>query len=355
MSDASTLQQSGVRGNPDTFLNERGNTRALDAFVVAVAFDASGRAAFALGDGSLALVDRGAAEWRSVAVHDGAALALAPDSGGAGFISGGDDGGFRRIAADGTVGDIATFGMKWVEHVATFSDAKTRLVACAVGKHVHLFDGDNGKRLKVLEHPSSVTGIVFDAKGKRIITSHYNGASLWFVGSKTDNPRRLEWKGSHTGVAISPDGDAVVTSMQENALHGWRLSDGQHMRMSGYPSKTRAMSFTRNGKWLATSGAESIVLWPFFSGGPMGKAPTELGGGDNVICNFVACHPQHEVVAAGFSDGLVAVADVSSSRILPVCGPGRGPISALAWSADGAALAFGTESGFCTVVDFSKR
>jgi WD40 repeat protein len=115
------------------------------------------------------------------------------------------------------------------------------------------------------------------------------------------------------------------------------------------------MSFTRGGKWLATSGAESIVLWPFFGGGPMGKAPTELAGGDNVTCTMVASHPQHEVVASGFSDGLVCVADVANARILPVCGPGRGPISALAWNVDGSALAFGTESGFSAIVDFSKR
>jgi WD40 repeat protein len=87
----------------------------------------------------------------------------------------------------------------------------------------------------------------------------------------------------------------------------------------------------------------------------MGKAPTELAGGDNVTCTQVACHPQHEVVASGFSDGLVAVADISTSRILPVCGPGRGAISALAWSADGSALALGTETGFAAIVDFSKR
>ena len=28
----------------------------------------------------------------------------------------------------------------------------------------------------------------------------------------------------------------------------------------------------------------SVVVWPFFGGGPMGKAPTELAGGDGVIC-----------------------------------------------------------------------
>jgi WD40 repeat protein len=179
---------------------------------------------------------------------------------------------------------------------------------------------------------------------------------VWFVGSKSETPRRLEWKGSHTGIAISPDGDAVVTAMQENALHGWRLSDGQHMRMSGYPGKTRALSFTRNGRWLATSGAESVVLWPFFGGGPMGKPPLELAGGDaGVSCTRVAAHPADEVVAAGFSDGLVAVASVATEQVLPVCAPGRGPVSALAWSGDGATLAFATETGFAAVVDFSKR
>ena len=64
----------------------------------------------------------------------------------------------------------------------------------------------------------------------------------------------MEWKGSHIGVILHPAAEAVVTAMQENALHGWRLSDGQHMRMSGYPAKTASLSFSRNGKWLASSG-----------------------------------------------------------------------------------------------------
>jgi WD40 repeat protein len=336
---------------PDHVLETRGVHRALDAFVVSVAFDrAGGHAAFALGDGGLhlvALADRN--RWQAAAVHDGAVLALAgaPQ---AGFVSGGDDGRLRLTTLGGESRDVEGFGSRWVEHVAGHAGH----FAAAVGKRVHVYDG-SGNKLKTLEHPSSVTGVVFDAKGKRLATSHYGGASLWFVASKTDNPRLLEWKGSHIGLVVSPDGDAVVTAMQENALHGWRLSDAQHMRMSGYPSKTESMSFTWNGRFLATSGAEAVVLWPFTGGGPMGKAPTELAGADNVICSMVACHPQNDVCAAGFSDGMVVVADIPSARILPVCGPGRGKISALAWSPDGGHLAFGTEAGFAALVDLSAR
>jgi WD40 repeat protein len=338
-------------------LRSRGISRDLDAFVVAARFSRDGRrAGFALGDGTVHIAPVGApGDWTSVTVHDGAVLDFASDPTEDGFISGGDDGKLRRIAGDGTVTDIASFGMKWVEHVATHAlDKGKGLIVASAGKLVRLFD-QSGRLLKEFTHPSTVTGLVFDGRGKRIGASHYNGASLWFVAAKIDTPRVLEWKGSHTGILIHPEGEAVVTAMQENALHGWKLPDGQHMRMSGYPAKTTSLSFTRNGKWMASSGADAMVLWPFFGGGPMGKAPLELAGGDGIICTQVACNPKEEIVAGGFTDGLVVVADITSSRILPVVPPEHGPISALMWSLDGTQLAVGSETGFAALVDFTKR
>ena len=336
----------------DRVLQDRGTTQELDAQVIAAAFERGGTgAAFGLGDGTvrLARADR----WTSVTAHDGAVLTLVADVDAAGFLSGGDDGRLVRVAGE-TPTQLASFGGKWLERVAVHADGKSRLIACAAGKHVHLIEADGTTR-RALPHPSTVTSVAFDARGKRVAASHYGGASLWFVGATEPTPRLLEWKGSHLGVVVSPDGDSVVTAMQENALHGWRLSDGQHMRMTGYPAKTVSLGFTRSGKWLATSGAESLVLWPFTGGGPMGKAPTELAGGDAAMVTRVAPHPQQESVATGFSDGLVVVVDIPSSRILPVCGPGRGAVTALAWSASGSHLALGMESGFAAVVDFSPR
>ncbi len=337
----------------DFLLATRGRGQDTDAWVVAALFDGNGRsAAFALGDGTLRLValDDIAGEWRTVQTHDGAVLSACLDAKG-GYLSGGDDGKLMHTASDGTTSEVASYGSKWVDHVAAHESG---VRAAAVGKVVHVLDAA-GKSLKSLAHPSSVGGVTFDAKGKRIAASHYNGASLWFVGAKEDKPRTLEWKGSHHLILFSPDGTHVVTAMQEPSLHGWRLTDGQHMRMSGYPTKTKSLSFTSRGRWLATSGAESVVLWPFFGGGPMGKAPTELAGGDEAVCTAVACHPQHEVVAAGFDDGLVLMAEIASGRVVPVAPPRGGAISALSWNATGTHLAFGSETGFCGIVDLSKR
>ena len=152
---------------PDRLLEERGTTRQLGAFVVAATYDRAGNCAFALGDGSLRIVGP---DWQEVAAHDGAALSLVIDCGKTGWLSGGDDGKFLRIAIDGTVSEIARFGMKWVEHVAAHPDGKG-VLACAVGKAIHIFDGAGGK-LKTVQHPSSVTGLVFDPKGKRFAASH---------------------------------------------------------------------------------------------------------------------------------------------------------------------------------------
>ena len=370
MSDSETVPASAL-ADPDHLLRTRGVTSQVDAFIVGCAFSRDGSlAGFATGEGELHLAPRmtsSAADWRVVPVHDGAVLSLAADIGPQGFLTGGDDNRLCRInGSDGTVTALAT-GRRWVEHVTSFADEKTGtsrrrggeegargLIASAVGKVVELRDGA-GQLFKTLTHDSTVSGIAFDAKGKRIATSHYNGASVWFAASKSDTARVLTWKGSHIGVALHPDGEALVTAMQENELHGWRLSDGHNMRMSGYPQKTQSFSFSRNGRWLATSGAEAVVLWPFFGGGPMGKPPTELAGVPDSVCTRVAFHPQHEIVAAGFADGTVLMSDVGSRRVLPVCGAGRGAVSALAFSSDGSALAFGTSTGRMAILDIAAR
>ncbi|HZH45508.1 MAG TPA: WD40 repeat domain-containing protein [Roseococcus sp.] len=338
---------------PAFLLESRGSTRELGAWVIGLAFGREGHTLHAgLGDGTVRLGRLAAPteEWLTVEAHDGAVLSLCADIKD-GALTGGDDGRLLRIAPDGAGQELGKYGSRWVEHVAAHESG---IRACAVAKAVHVLDGQ-GAAVKSLAHPSSVGGIAIDAKGKRIAASHYNGASLWFVAAKEDKPRLLEWKGSHHAIAIGPDGAHVVTAMQETALHGWRLADGQHMRMSGYPAKTHSLSFTARGKWLATAGAEAIVLWPFFGGGPMGKAPTELAGGDGVICTRVACHPQHDMVAAGFEDGLVLLADIATGRVMPIAPPTGAGVSALTWNAAGSLLAFGTETGHCALVDLSKR
>ncbi len=65
--------------------------------------------------------------------------------------------------------------------------------------------------------------------------------------------------------------------------------------------------------------------------------------------------PKRRTVAAGYADGTVVVAQIGTQRVVVVAEPGPAAISALAWSVDGARLAFGTELGLAAVVDLSAR
>jgi WD40 repeat protein len=147
-------------------------------------------------------------------------------------------------------------------------------------------------------------------------------------------------------VTFSPDGAFVITAMQDAQLHGWRLKDQKNLRMGGYPSKVRAMSFLSNGQLLATSGASGVVLWPFIgANGPMGREATEIGFDEGSLVALVASQPKHGLLAAGLSDGRVWLADPAGQGLNFLKAERGAPITALAMSADATRVAWADEDG----------
>ena len=279
---------------------------------------------------------------RRIAVHGGAILDTAAD--GNRVVSAGDDGKVVATAADGASSVLASDPKhRWIDHLALGPDGA---VAWSAGKTAYV----QTKNLREFEAPSTVGGLAFFPKGFRLAIAHYNGASLWFPNASGATPEKLEWKGSHLGVAVSPDGRFLVTTMQEPMLHGWRLADRQHMRMSGYAARVMSLSWSVGGQWLATSGANQLVLWPFQSkDGPMGKTPRLLTPSGHRI-DVVACHPRTDVVAVGYNNGLVLLVRIEDGAEILAKKPGDAPISALAWSGDGRFIAWGTESGEAGII-----
>ena len=294
-------------------------------------------AVFVLGDEAMLLVEP-PGEPQRVPVHDGAILATAADN--ERVVSGGDDGKVATTDAKGETRVLATDPKhRWIDHVAIGRGRRRRLV-----------DGQDGFRSRArscaeLEAPSTVGGLAFLPKGFRLAIAHYNGATLWFPNATEATAEKLEWKGSHLGATVSPDGRFLVTSMQEPMLHGWRLADGKHMRMSGYATRVTSLAWTADGDWLATSGAPQLILWPFHGkDGPMGKEPRMLAPSDHRVTT-VAAHPGQAIVATGFDHGMILLIRVADGAEILARKPAAAPVTALGWSPDGQSLAFGTEDG----------
>ena len=279
-----------------------------------------------------------AGEVSKVAIHGGAVLCAASD--GKRIVTGGDDGKVVAFDAKGEVTVLATDAKRrWIDNVALHPDGA---VAWSAGKTAFVRSGKGEE--KSFDTPSTVGGLAFAPKGLRLAIAHYNGVTLWFP-NMVANAEVLEWAGSHLGVVFSPDNKFLVTAMHEPALHGWRLADTRHMRMSGYPGRVRSMSWSAGGKGLATSGADTVIIWPFASkDGPMGKEPAMLAPLQARV-SAVACHPRNDILAAGYSDGTILMVRLNDGAEILVRKNGGAQVSALAWNAKGTMLAFAAEDG----------
>jgi WD40 repeat protein len=317
-------------------VTDRVRTVAIGMPVTSVHF-LGDRAAFIGAEEDVALVN-GEGEIARVAVHSGGILCAASD--GARIVMGGDDGKVTAIDAKGEVALLATDAKRrWIDNVAVHPDGA---FAWSAGKTAFVRSGKNED--KSFASPSTVGGLAFAPKGLRLAVAHYNGVTLWFPNMAA-KPEVLEWAGSHLGVVFSPDNKFLVTSMHEPALHGWRLADTRHMRMTGYPGRVRSMSWSAGGKALATSGADTVILWPFASkDGPMGKEPAMLAPLQARV-SAVACHPKQDILAAGYSDGTVLMVRTGDGAEILVRKNGGAQVAALTWNAKGTLLAFAAEDG----------
>jgi WD40 repeat protein len=316
---------------------------AIGASVTAVHF-LGDRAAFVGAEESVSLVD-GQGEISKVDVHSGGILCAASD--GARIVLGGDDGKLVALNNKGEVALLATDPKRrWIDNVALHAEGT---VAWSVGKTAFVRSAKGEE--KSLDVPSTVGGLAFAPKGLRLAIAHYNGATLWFPNMAAE-PEFLPWAGSHLAVAFSPDNKFLVTAMHEPAMHGWRLSDNRHMRMSGYPGRVRSMSWSIGGRFLATSGADTVIMWPFASkDGPMGKEPTMLAPLQARV-SAVACHPKQDILAAGYSDGTILMVRLEDGGELLVRRRGPVAVAGLAWNAKGTLLAFADEDGDAGLLAF---
>jgi len=309
--------------------------RDFGAYVVSVAFVAEG-AVFALGDGTVRFESG-----ESVEAHDGAVLCATPHPSGSGLITGGDDG---RLVWSRPSGAVLIAETKWIDAVA--ASAASGLIAFAAGREVQVRDAADVAFARAFRHDRSVADLAFDPKGRRLATATYGGAMLWYARIAEQKPQLLKWAGAHIAIVWSPDGRFLISSMQENALHGWRVADGKDMRMGGYPAKVKSLAFLHGGLMLATSGAPGAVVWPFAgSNGPMGKSAAEIGFDEETLVARVAAAPKSAQLAAGLNDGRVWAAELTGRALTPIKATKGAPISALAISLDEKKLAWGDESG----------
>lgn len=138
------------------------------------------------------------------------------------------------------------------------------------------------------------------------------------------------------GVAFTPDGTGLVTSMAERAVCLVSLTSGEERhRFVGLTSSRFALS--ADGKVLAGANpGGTVALWDTATGTPLAPAVGGLGW-----CNSLAVSADGSLIATGDDDHFVQLWDIRGGRVRRIEGH-TGYVSAVALSPDGKTVASGS-------------
>ncbi|MEL6921507.1 MAG: WD40 repeat domain-containing protein [Pseudomonadota bacterium] len=285
-------------------------------------------------------------------MHDGAVLAFATDEKTGAMFTASDDGKAMRIARDAEP-VVLHDGRKWVDTICASARGH---VAWSAGKTVYLLK-KGADAISEVAAPSTISGLAFSPDGKWLGAAVYGGALLVNIADPAQ-VKMLNWQGSHVTIGFSPDGGFCVTSMLENALHVWRIDkpDEKHGRMGGYPQKPLSFAWTADGRYLASSGADVLVLWPFIQAdGPIGQNAGVLPAKDQIMIRAVGSRPRSQHVGIGYADGSMAIYDRKAQVHHAIAeASNAGPVTQICFSSDAQWMGFVREGGEACLVELGK-
>jgi WD40 repeat protein len=140
-------------------------------------------------------------------------------------------------------------------------------------------------------------------------------------------------------VAISPDGQTLVSGSWDNTIKVWGLSDGKLLRtLSGHQNGVMSVAISSDGQTLA-SGSEdnTIKVWGLRDG----KLLRTLSGHQYYV-KSVAISPDGQTLVSGSDDNTIKVWGLRDGKLLRTFGGHQYGVKSVAISPDGQTLVSGS-------------
>ena len=139
-------------------------------------------------------------------------------------------------------------------------------------------------------------------------------------------------------LALSPDGQTLVSSSADKTIKIWRVETGQVLHtLSGHDDTVRAIALSADGRMLASgSGDNAIKLWNLDTG----QLIRTLAGHAGPVWS-VAISPDGQTLVSGGEDGALKLWDLQTGDLLRSIPAHSGRVFCVAIAPDGETIATG--------------
>lgn len=199
----------------------------------------------------------------------------------------------------------------------------------------------------------STDALAFSPGGRRLACGVGERLSIWAVEGDAALIHDISLPARPVSIRWSSDGTWLACGLETGGFALVSLADGRTDVVAGFPSPVRTMCWSQPADALFASGAFRIAGWSM-TAPPVGgetSGALETGRAGLVLVEAVAAHPEKKLIAAGYANGRIIVAQTGSRDELLVR-PLGSAVTALAWSGDGRHLAAGAVDGTAAIVTF---
>jgi len=195
-------------------------------------------------------------------------------------------------------------------------------------------------------HEGSANSLAFSPDDK-VLASTSAGRVIFWDASTGRQLRRLQVSREHglfwlRSLDFSPDGRTLAANGGDGSIYLWDTATGKQIRtvgaLSGAPDSGKATRFSLDGKMLAVTDSDKVILFDTKTG----KEAFRLGGHRAEI-NSVAFSPNGKTLAFGTLGPAVQIWDLEKGKLLRgIESHGKRFVNSVAFSRDGEVLASGS-------------